>query len=138
MKIFADNIFDMNTNLKERVEEVKAQLTSEDVLVFEFDSLDGKKFACIYADGIVDKNLIGELVVKPLRAVKKEDDAQTVKKLLATPELKDGEDLQGCIKSISNGDAALFIDGEEDFYILGVKNPPGRSVAEPPTQDTIK
>ena len=63
MQIFADNIFDMNFELKERVEEIKSQLTSEDILVFEFDSLDGKKFACIYADGIVDKNLIGELVV---------------------------------------------------------------------------
>lgn len=128
----------MNTDLNKRVEEVKAQLTSEDILVFEFDSLDGKKFACIYADGIVDKNLIGELVVKPLRDVKKEDGAQTVKKLLAAPELKDGGDLQSCIKSISDGNAALFIDGEEDFYILGVKNPPGRSVAEPPTQVTVK
>lgn len=128
----------MNLNLKGRVEEVKSYLTSEDILVFEFDSLDGKKFACIYADGIVDKSLLGELVVKPLRDVKREDDAQAVKKLLAIPELKDGEDLQTCIKSISNGDAALFIDGEEDFYILGVKSPPGRAVAEPPTQVTVK
>ena len=128
----------MNYDLKERVEEVKSHLTSEDILVFEFDSSDGKKFACIYADGIVDKNLIGELVVKPLRHAKKDDDAQTVKKMLATPELKDGEDMQNCIKSISNGDAALFIDGEKDFYILGVKNPPGRAVAEPPTQVTVK
>lgn len=128
----------MNYGLKERIEEVKSELTSEDILVFEFDSLDGKKFACIYADGIVDKALIGELVVKPLRAVKKEDNAETIKKLLAAPELKDGENLQNCVMSISNGDAALFIDGEEDFYILGVKNPPGRAVAEPPTQVTVK
>ena len=128
----------MKLNLKERIEEVKGYLTSEDILVFEFDSLDGKKFACIYADGIVDKALIGELVVKPLRDVKKDDDAKTIKKLLAAPELKDGEDLESCIMSISDGNAALFIDGEEDFYILGVKNPPGRAVAEPPTQNTVK
>ena len=128
----------MNYELKDRIEEVKSYLTSEDILVFEFDSLDGKKFACIYADGIVDKALIGELVVKPLRSAKKEDDAQTIKKMLAAPELKDGEDLQNCIISISNGDAALFIDGEEDFFIIGVKCPPGRAVAEPPTQVTVK
>jgi len=138
MQIFADNIYDMDFKLKDRIEEVKSKLTSEDILVFEFDSLEGKKFACIYADGIVDKALIGELVVKPLRDVKVDDDAQTVKKLLATPELKDGEDLQSCIKSISDGEAALFIDEEEDFFILGVKSPPGRAVAEPPTQVTVK
>ena len=128
----------MNYTLKQRIEEVKSHLTSEDVLVFEFDSLEGKQFACIYADGIVDKALIGELVVKPLRSAKKEDGAQEIKKMLATPELKDGEDLPGCVKSISDGDAALFIDGEEDFFILGVKSPPGRAVAEPPTQVAVK
>ena len=128
----------MDYSLKQRIEEVKSHLTSEDILVFEFDSLDGKKFACIYADGIVDKALIGELVVKPLRSVKKEDDSDRIKKLLAAPELKDGEDLNGCISSISNGDAALFIDGEKDFFIIGVKSPPGRAVAEPPTQVTVK
>ena len=128
----------MDYSIKQRIEEVKGLLTSEDILVFEFDSLDGKSFACIYADGIVDKNLIGELIVKPLKAIKKDDDAETIRKSLAAPELKDGKDLQDCVKSISNGDAALFIDGEKDFYILGIKNPPGRSVAEPPTQVTVK
>ena len=49
----------MNYSLKERIEGVKNILTSEDILVAEFDSLSGKKFACIYADGIVDKNMIG-------------------------------------------------------------------------------
>ena len=57
----------MNYSLKERIEGVKNILTSEDILVAEFDSLSGKKFACIYADGIVDKNMIGELVIKPLK-----------------------------------------------------------------------
>ena len=128
----------MKYELKKRIEEVKALLTSEDILVFEFVSLDGKKFACIYADGIVDKSMIGELIVKPLRDVKKQDGAKIVKQLLAIPELKDGEDLENCVKSISGGDCALFIDGEKDFFILGVKSPPGRAVAEPPTQITVK
>ncbi len=128
----------MNYALKERIAEVKGQLTSQDILVFEFDSLAGKKFACIYADGIVDKNLIGELIAKPLRAAREEDGAQEIKKLLAAPEVEDGKDIKGCIKSISDGNAALFIDGEEDFFIVGVKNPPGRAVAEPPTQIAVK
>ena len=59
----------MNYSIKERIEEVKGKLTSEDILVFEFDAQSGKKFACIYADGIVDKNMIGELVIKPLREI---------------------------------------------------------------------
>ncbi|MDE6790250.1 MAG: spore germination protein, partial [Clostridia bacterium] len=128
----------MNYALKERIEEIKKKLPSEDILVFEFDAFSGKKFACIYADGIVDKNMIGELVIKPLRAADKDASAEEIKKLLASPDVKDGKNKADAVKNISDGNAVLFIDGEKSFYIIGVKNPPGRSVAEPPTQVTVK
>lgn len=128
----------MNYSLESRVKEIKTKLSSEDILVFEFSSLAGKKFACIYADGIVDKTMIGELVVKPLRAAEKDLSAEQIGQLLASPETQDGTTVEECIKSISDGNAALFIDGESDFFIIGVKSPPGRAVAEPPTQITVK
>ncbi len=128
----------MNYSLKERIEGVKNILTSEDILVAEFDSLSGKKFACIYADGIVDKNMIGELVIKPLKTAGKDITAEVAKRMLASPDVKDGKDLPDAVKNISDGNAVLYIDGEEDFYIIGVKLPPGRSVAEPPTQVAVK
>ncbi len=128
----------MNYSLKERIEGVKNILTSEDILVAEFDSLSGKKFACIYADGIVDKNMIGELVIKPLKTAGKDITAEGAKRMLASPDVKDGKDLPDAVKNISDGNAVLYIDGEEDFYIVGVKLPPGRSVAEPPTQVAVK
>ena len=128
----------MNYSLKERIEGVKNILTSEDILVAEFDSLSGKKFACIYADGIVDKNMIGELVIKPLKTAGKDITAEGAKRMLAAPDVKDGKDLPDAVKNISDGNAVLYIDGEEDFYIIGVKLPPGRSVAEPPTQVAVK
>lgn len=128
----------MNYSLKERIEDVKNILTSEDILVAEFDSLSGKKFACIYADGIVDKNMIGELVIKPLKTAGKDITAEGAKRMLASPDVKDGKDLPDAVKNISDGNAVLYIDGEEDFYIIGVKLPPGRSVAEPPTQVAVK
>lgn len=128
----------MNYSLKERIEGVKNILTSEDILVAEFDSLSGKKFACIYADGIVDKNMIGELVIKPLKTAGKDITAEEAKRMLASPDVKDGKDLPDAVNNISDGNAVLYIDGEEDFYIIGVKLPPGRSVAEPPTQVAVK
>ena len=41
------------------------------------------------------------------------------------------------MKEVSDGNAVLFVDGEKDFVIIGLKNPPGRSVAEPPTQVAV-
>lgn len=124
--------------LQKNIKSVKDILTSEDVIVFEFESLSGKKFAVIYADGIADKQLIGELVIKPLRSAKKEEGAEEIKKLLASPEVKDGGKIPDAVKEISDGNAVLFIDGEKDFFIIGLKSPPGRTVAEPPTQVAIK
>ena len=125
-------------SLEKHIKSVKDKLSSEDILVFEFVALSGKKFAAIYADGIADKQLLGELVVKPLRDAKEEDKAENIKKLLASPEVKDGEKLEDAIKEISDGNVVLFIDGEEGFFIIGLKAPPGRAVAEPPTQVAVK
>lgn len=126
------------STLEKHIKSVKDVLTSEDIIVFEFQSEEGKKFAAIYADGVADKALLGELVAKPLRAAKKDATAQDIKLILASPEVKDGGKIKDAIKEISDGNVALFIDGEKDFYILGLKNPPGRTVAEPPTQVTVK
>ena len=125
-------------SLKKNINNVKDKLTSEDILVFEFNSLSGKKFAAVYADGIADKQLLGELVVKPLRDAKKEDKLEDIKQLLASPEVKDGEKAEDAIKEVSDGNAVLFIDGEKNFFIIGLKAPPGRAVAEPPTQVAVK
>lgn len=124
--------------LDKNIKAVKKILKSEDVLVFEFASYSGKKFAVIYADGICNKELLGELVIKPLRAVKKEDDLEKIRLLLASPEFKFGTKLPDAIKEISDGNAVLFIDGEDDYFIIGLKAPPARAVMEPPTDIAVK
>ncbi len=124
--------------LEKNIKAVKDVLVSEDILVFEFKSSDDKKFAAIYADGIADKQILGELVVKPLRDVKKDSPLDEVKQLLASPEVKDGEKIEDAIKEVSNGNAVLFVDGEKSFFIIGLKAPPVRTVAEPPTQIAVK
>lgn len=123
--------------LEKNIKSVKDILTSQDILVFEFSAESGKKFAVIYADGIADKALIGELVVKPLKHAQEQCDLNAVKQLLASPEVKDGKKIQDAVKEVSDGNVALFVDGEKDFIIIGLKNPPGRTVAEPPTQVAV-
>lgn len=124
--------------LEKNIKSVKDVLTSQDIIVFEFDSLQGRKFAVIYADGLADKQLLGELVIKPLRDAEAEAGYEEVKRRLALPEVKEGKKIKDAIKEVSDGNAVLFIDGEKDFFIIGLKNPPGRAVVEPPTQVVIK
>ena len=124
--------------LEKNIKSVKDVLTSQDILVFEFTSKDGKRFAALYADGLADKQLLGELVIKPLKDAKSDCTLEEVKQILASPEVKDGKKTQDAINEISDGNVVLFVDGEKDFIIIGLKAPPGRTVAEPPTQVTIK
>ena len=123
--------------LENSIKALKDVLTSEDILVFEFQSDDGKKFAAVYADGLIDKQLLGELVIKPLSGVKKDDKYEQIKLCLASPEFKDGKKKSEAVKEVLGGNAVLLIDGEKDFFIIGVKSPPMRAVAEPPTQVTV-
>ena len=127
----------MNT-LEKNVNAVKKVLTSPDIIVFEFAAMSGKKFAAIYADGVADKQLLGELVVKPLKLIENDCNFEEVKRNLAAPEVKDGKKIKDAVMEVSEGNVVLFIDGEKDFFIIGLKNPPGRSVAEPPTEVVIK
>lgn len=124
--------------LEKNIKSVKDVLTSQDIIVFEFNSQEGKKFAAVYADGLADKQLLGELVVKPLKTARENCSLEEAKGILASPEVKDGKKIKDAINEISDGNVVLFVDGEKDFLIIGLKNPPGRSVAEPPTQVTIK
>lgn len=123
--------------LEKSIKAIKDKLTSEDILTFEFAAESGKKFAVIYADGVIDKQLLGELVIKPLRNINADCTYEDVKEALASPELKEGKKTRDAIKEILNGNAVLLIDGENDFFIAGVKNPPARAVAEPPTQVAV-
>ena len=123
--------------IRQSIKSVKDKFTSQDILVFEFESDGGKKFAAIYADGLIDKQLLGELVVKPLRGVSASAKFEEIKLALASPELKTDNKTEQAIKEILNGNAVVFVDGEKDFFITGVKSPPARAVAEPPTQVTV-
>lgn len=124
--------------LEKNIKSVKDVLTSQDIIVFEFVSQSNKRFAVLYADGLADKQLLGELVIKPLKTAREDCSLEEAKRILASPEVKDGKKIKDAINEISDGNVVLFVDGEKDFIIIGLKNPPGRSVAEPPTQVTIK
>ena len=125
-------------SLQNSIKRIKDVLVSSDVITYEFSSADGKKFALIYVDGLCDKAQLGELVVKPLAGVKRDASLEDVRPVLASPEVKEGDDFDMAVKEISYGGAALLIDGEKGFFIIGLTKPPGRAVAEPPTQIAVK
>ena len=123
--------------LNKGIEAIKDVLVSADVIIYEFSSAAGKKFALIYVDGLVEKAQLGELVVKPLAKAGREAGAAEVRAILASPEVKE-VDIPSAIKEISYGSAVLLTDGCDELFSIGLTKPPGRAVAEPPTQIAVK
>ncbi|MBQ7923889.1 MAG: spore germination protein [Clostridia bacterium] len=140
----------MNTNaqklqneLQTNLQTLKKLLPSEDVLTYAFQTADGVDCALMYADGIVNKELLGTLIARPLstlslQGLQSDDKSATVEKTLRFPELKRKETYQDAVKEILDGNTLLLVDGLAIGFIAGAKLLPNRTVMEPPTDVTVK
>lgn len=125
-------------NLQKNVRAVKNILTAEDILVFRFETADGAACAAIYADGICDKDLLGEQVIRPLSQTERGDSIESVAQKLNSPEIKTEKEINTVTGEILAGNTALLVDGLDSALIIGVKKAPMRTVSEPPTSIAIK
>lgn len=150
----------LTDSLQKNITEIKKLLPSEDILTYVFQLADGTDCAVIYADGIVNKQLIGDLIARPLSKldfskntenkqngdtmyeVKSnfggENKAGILLKSTLFPELKTKTILQDVIKEVLDGNCLLLIDGERLGFIVGAKLLPNRAIMEPPTDVTVK
>lgn len=126
-------------------------MPSEDILSYRFETADKTACAIVYADGMVNKQLLGELVAKPLSALtlsknkggrdesKSNTDVQDqIEKATLFPELKTQNRLDETVKEVLDGNALLLVDGVSTGFIVGAKFLPVRSIIEPPTDITVK
>ncbi|MBO5481450.1 MAG: spore germination protein [Clostridia bacterium] len=138
-------------NIKENQNELKRLLPAEDILYYAFQTADKTNCLLCYADGMVNKELLGQLIAKPLSFLylaeekKSQNDptmykpsADLIEKTLRFPELKRVTDFQDAIKEILDGNTLLLIDGLEIGFIAGAKLLPVRAIMEPPTDVAVK
>ncbi len=152
------------SSLQDNLTEFKTLLPSEDILTYTFETQDKTACAIIYADGIVNKQLLGELVAKPLSQLtlpqEKQNDggryamksqqsesstpqqlpkkAEIIQKSTLFPELKTKFDFDSAVQEILDGNSILLVDGIAVGFVVGAKMPPNRAVVEPPTDVSIK
>lgn len=120
---------------------IKSLLPAEDILTFSFQSSDGVDCLLIYADGMVNKQLLGELIAKPLQDTALPEGeclAEAVKLACRFPELKELDSVAECGKEVLDGNALLLVDGMDAALSIGAKLLPVRSVSEPPTDVAVK
>ncbi len=111
-------------------------------MTYSFETADEVACAIVYADGVVNKQLLGDLVARPLSRQSiqggEEPTAQALQKLLLFPELKTLKKVDDIIKEILDGNSLLLVDGINAGFIVGAKFVPTRAVTEPPTDVAVK
>lgn len=143
----------LSNALQENLSELKKRLPSEDILTYSFTTQEQTQCAIVYADGVVNKQLLGDLVARPLskltfsqkaggRVENKQNSTQEklslIQETLLFPELKTAEDFTNAVKEILDGNSLLLVDGLSQGVIVGAKLLPNRAVIEPPTDVTVK
>ena len=125
--------------LKENERIIKKILPSDDILIYSFESGGGVPCAVIYADGMVNKQLLGDLAARPLSFVKSRTlTTEEVKKAVLFPELKIAGTPADAAREILDGNSLLLIQGCAEGVIVGAKTVPQRAVTEPQTSIAIK
>lgn len=144
----------LQTDLQNNEQVLKRLLPSEDILSYAFQTEDRVNCLLFYADGVVNKELLGELVIKPIsrltladaKKAEKQTKGSTMSALktdcilqtLRFPELKTVTKIQDAVKEILDGNTLLLVDGIETGFIAGAKLLPVRTIMEPPTDVAVK
>lgn len=129
---------------------IKKLLPAEDILSFLFQTEDRVDCCLFYADGMVNKQLLGDLVARPLSklrlkeneggryALKREKVVEIIQQNLLFPEVKVVTAIADMQKEILDGNTLLFIDRIDIGFIVGAKLLPVRSITEPSTDVNIR
>lgn len=123
--------------LETNVKAVKKAAASDDV---EFVSvkIGTKVGTLIYVKDLVNKDKIGDLILRPLYLLKGVPTKKKLENCFLSPDKTPQTDLNEVISSIVAGKAALIVDGIDTAFTFGIEKFEKRSITEPPTSTVIK
>ena len=156
----------LSATLQQNQKTLSALLPSEDIFYYPFYTENGTSCLLIYADGVVNKEVLGDLVARPISKLNLSQNTQNghtmsalnensspkneisaddndavinlIKATLLFPELKTITALEDAQNEVLDGNSLLLIDGVATGFIVGAKLLPARAVVEPPTDVTVK
>lgn len=135
---------DLETNIK-KIKEIL--IDCDDIIIREFTvgKKQNYKFALVYVDGLIDKQLINEYVMEALMYEARDEipNPRTVGNNLyklskeggiPLTEVKDLYCLKTAIDSVLAGETILLFDGFSEILLTSSRGWPMRSIAEPTTE----
>ncbi|MBR6801870.1 MAG: spore germination protein [Eubacteriaceae bacterium] len=139
----------LSQNLKENIKILKKDFSCCDDVVFrEFFSGDGEKRSCvlIYSDGMCDKDLLSDRVIKRLipgeysypENIKRPPDEDSPKVSMNVVDYDIGYDTSEVSSAVMAGNGALLVDGERFFINITATKFSSRAISEPKSKGVIR
>ena len=137
------------TALEETVRIVRSILSeTDDFVVRKFQVFDGTAAALFYFTDLSNQSIINSDILQPLMQGPRHlqgapVEKERLKQVISEEALIHGEcllesDLYTLIDAILQGRAIVAVDGLDEAFVIGSPNVPKRSVAQPPTEQTIQ
>lgn len=98
----------------------------------------GTNIAFVYLDGLTDKQLLEENIIRPLlksQNFKAPYEDAFNHETYYSDKVKRFETIDEISKGVAQGDIALIIDGAETFFLINLRKYAQRSIDEPPTEN---
>jgi len=141
----------LTTSLDRNLQILKAKLGPSSDLVYRIFQIEVVNLpgALIYADGLIDGNLVNREVLKAAMIDFDNDPSQqetkssrvlkTVKERgLAAAEVKEENQTQKLVLAVLSGDTVFLLEGENRALVINSRGWPQRAVQEPPTETLIR
>lgn len=128
---------ELSNKVENTVNLIKKRLSSDDIIYHEIE-IKNRKGYLLFAGDIVDKNAIGELIIRPIENIKGRISEKTLLSAFYCPEKQTVTTTDEIIEEILNGNTILLVDKIEKGISFGLKKFEKRAIAEPPTSTVIK
>ena len=129
---------EISGNLDRDAAALRALLPAQDILTFAFTDKTGRRFLCVFADALTDKDLLAEQALRPLRGYAGAPEAKTVAQNVLSPEVRTDKQTKTLAEEVLAGNPVLLWEGADEGLIVGTKKVTVRAVTEPPTDVAIK
>lgn len=126
----------LKKQLNQNLQYLKDKLQSDDI-TFLTVNLNKTDAVLIFPNELVDKNALGELVLRPVGQLGKIN-RESLYSAFLSPEKKEITDLDQVISEVVGGSAVFIADTVDVAFSFGLRQFEKRAIAEPPTSTVIK
>lgn len=141
-----DDPIHLDTSLKNNTAIFKEIFKDDDTIIYRnFETRDSLKCMLIFADGMVNSDIINENILLPMMNSSAPDDASGLQRLdffmekvIACDDVKRIPDIDELVGSLLYGDAVLLIDSQDEGILINTKGWQARAISEPSSERTVK